>query len=87
MLVYLHLHYVSQFIKLAARLPGERSFYGSVNLKSIFSWNFIVQKLNEIFDKILPYEARAEFCQIFRSFLGNGDLRKIAFEINWPLDI
>ena len=54
MLVYLHLHYVSQFIKLAARLPGERSFYGSVNLKSIFSWNFIVQKLNEIFDKILP---------------------------------
>ena len=62
MLVYLHLHYVSQFIKLAARLPGERSFYGSVNLKSIFSWNFIVQKLNEIFDKILPYEARAESC-------------------------
>ena len=57
MLVYLHLHYVSQFIKLAARLSGERSFYGSVNVKnvkSIFSWNFIVQKLNEIFDKILP---------------------------------
>ena len=24
--------------------------------------------MNEILDKILPYEARAEFCQIFRSF-------------------
>ena len=26
----------------------------------------IAQKTNEILDKILPYEARAEFCQIFR---------------------
>ena len=82
MLVYLHLHYVSQFIKLAARLPGERSFYGSVNLKSIFSWNFIVQKLNEIFDKILPYEARAEFYQIFSLFFGKWSFKKKIF---WDL--
>ena len=26
--------------------------------------------MNEILDKILPHEARAEFCQIFRSFFG-----------------
>ena len=25
-------------------------------------------KRNEILEKILPYEARAEFCQIFNSF-------------------
>ena len=65
MLVYLHLHYVSQFIKLAARLPGERSFYGSVNLKSIVSWNFIVQNLKEIFDKILQYLTK--FCNIWQN--------------------
>ena len=29
-----------------------------------------------IFDKILPYEARAEFCQIFRSFFGQWSLKK-----------
>ena len=33
----------------------------SVNLKSTFSWNTIAQKTNEIFDKIQPYEDRAEF--------------------------
>jgi hypothetical protein len=54
----------------------------SVNLKSIFSWNSIAPKTNEIFDKILPYEAKAEF---FVRFLGNGVSRKIAFEIYWPL--
>ena len=32
--------------------------------------------MNEILDKIMPYEARAEFC-----FLGNGVSRKNAFEI------
>jgi hypothetical protein len=42
--------------------------------------------MNKVFDKILPYEARAEFCQIFRSFLGNGVSRINAFEINWPLE-
>ena len=32
--------------------------------------------------QILPYEARAEFCQIFRSFFGQWkDGRKNAFEI------
>ena len=34
---------------------------------------------------ILPYEARAEFCLIFRLFFGNGFLRKDAFEIYWSL--
>ena len=41
--------------------------------------------MNEILDKILPYEGRAEFCQIFRSFLGNGVSRKNAFDIYLPL--
>ena len=26
--------------------------------------------MNNILDKSLPYEARADFCQIFRSFFG-----------------
>ena len=52
--------------------------YKSVNLKSNFSWNSIAKKLNEILNKILHYEARAEFCQekkmlwdvlTFRAFL------------------
>ena len=36
-----------------------------MNLKSYFSSNSIAQKTNKILDKILPSEARAEFCQIF----------------------
>ena len=35
--------------------------------------------------KILPYEARAEFCQIFCSFFGQWSFKKNAFEIYWPL--
>ena len=49
----------------------------SVNLKSIFSWNSIAQKINEIFDKFLPYEARAKFYLTFRSFWGEWNLKKI----------
>ena len=41
--------------------------------------------MNNMFDKILPYEARAEFCQIFCSILGDGVSRRNAFEIYWPL--
>ena len=33
-------------------------------------------------DKILPYEARAEFCQIFRSFFGQWIFKKKCF---WDL--
>mgnify|MGYP007048727740 CR=1 FL=1 len=54
----------------------------SVNLKSIFSWNSIAQKTNEILDKILIYEARAKFCQIFRSFFGQWSFKKNSF---WDL--
>ena len=39
-------------------------------------------KKNEILDKILPYEARAEFCQIFRSFFGQWIFKKKCF---WDL--
>ena len=39
--------------------------------------------MNEILDKILPYyEARAEFCQIFRSFFGQWSFTKKCF---WDL--
>ena len=31
--------------------------------------------MNEILDKILPYEARAEFSQIFRSFFGQWSFK------------
>ena len=56
---------------------------GSINLKSNFSLNSIAPKITEILDKILPYEARVEFCQIHISFWGgNGVSRKNAFEIH-----
>ena len=41
--------------------------------------------MNEILDKILPYEARAEFFQIFCSFFGQWSFKKNAFKIYWPL--
>ena len=41
--------------------------------------------MSEMLDKILPYEARAEFYQI-PMYLANGVSRKNAFEIYWHLD-
>ena len=38
--------------------------------------------MNEILEKILPYEARAEFCQIFCSFFGQWNFKKTCF---WDL--
>ena len=38
--------------------------------QSYFFWNSIAQKNPKLLDKTLPYEARAEFCLIFRSFFG-----------------
>ena len=38
--------------------------------------------MNNILDKILLYEARAEFCQIFRSFFGQSSFKKEYF---WDL--
>ena len=57
-------------------------FPSLLNLKNIFSWNSITQKMNEIFDKSLHYEVRAEFCQIFRSFFGQWCFKKKCF---WDL--
>ena len=37
------------------------------------------QKTNEILDKILLYEARAEFCPIFHSFFGQWSFKKNCF--------
>ena len=54
------------------------SFLRSVNLKSNFVWNSMAQKMNKILDIILPYEARAEFCLIFR-FLGQCNFKKKYF--------
>ena len=68
------------------KLQWFTTHFRSVNLKSIFSWNSInAQNTNEILDKTLPYEARAEFCEIFCSFWGNGVSRKIVFEIYRPI--
>ena len=39
-------------------------------------------KMNDMFDSILPYEARAEFSQIFRSFFGQWSFKKKFF---WDL--
>ena len=49
---------------------------------SKLSWNSIAQKTNEILEKILPYEARAEFSQILRSFFGQLSFKKKCF---WDL--
>ena len=46
------------------------------------SWNSIAKKTNKIFDKILPYEDRAEFCLIFRLFFGQWSFKKNCF---WDL--
>ena len=35
--------------------------------------------MNEISDKILPYEARAEYCLIFHSFFGQWSFKKKCF--------
>ena len=47
-----------------------------------FSWNSIAQKTNIILDKILPYEARAEFWPKFRSFFRQWSFKKKCF---WDL--
>ena len=41
----------------------------------------IAQKMNETLDK-MPYETRAEFCQIFRSFVARSSFKKNCF---WDL--
>ena len=59
------------FIPNGARIAVSDVLYLKVSKsQKQFSWNSIVQKTNEILDKILPYEARAKFCQIFRSLFG-----------------
>ena len=52
---------------------------GQKILKSIFSWNSIAQKANVVLDKILPYEARSEFCQILRAFFGQWRFQEKCF--------
>ena len=42
--------------------------------------------MNKILKKTLPHEARAKFCQIFRSFFWRWSFKKNAFEIYLPLD-
>ena len=53
--------------------------------KAQFFFRLHCPKKSEILGKILPYEARAEFCEIFCSFWGNGVSRKIVFEIYRPI--
>ena len=53
--------------------------------QNIFSWNSVAQKMNEILNKVLPYEAK-EFVKYFVCFLSNGVSRKNICEIYWPLD-
>ena len=65
-------HFTKPFDRMACNLKPNRFLTASLSQS--------VQGL-EILDKILPYEARAEFSQIFRSFGGNGVSRKNVFEI------
>ena len=52
-----------------------------MNLKTNSSWKSIAPNTDKILDKILPYEARAEFCQIFRWFFGQLSFEENYFEI------
>ena len=55
----------------------------------ISEWNFGVfkspQKVTQILDRFLPYEARAEICQNFGWLMGYLKTPKSKSEINWPL--
>ena len=42
--------------------------------------------MNKILDKILPYEAGADYVKYFVGFLGNRVSSRNAFEIYWRLD-
>ena len=84
-----HLANLVMFIKLmleSCSFNPKVSTERSINLKNISSWNSIAQKMNEILDKILPYEARAEFCSsITFIFWAMEFQEKNTFEIYWPL--
>ena len=45
----------------------------------------ISQKTNQILDRFLPYEARAEICQNFAWLFGNLKTPNFHSEINWSL--
>ena len=47
----------------------------------------ISQKDNQIFDRFLLYEARAEFCKMLVAILVGLKTSKIHSEINWPLGL
>ena len=53
---------------LNPRLSFTYLIKGQQISKAFFLETPLPKKTNEILDKILPYEAKAEFCQIFRSF-------------------
>ena len=48
----------------------------SKSQKQFFLETPLSKKTNEILDKILPYEAMAEFCQIFHLFFGQWSFKK-----------
>ena len=50
-----------------------------------FSWNSIAQKRMKYLTKFCPMELGQNFVTYLVRFLGNGDSRKNAFEIYWPL--
>ena len=66
---------------LCTKMPHIRKLDQWLSLKVSksqrhFSWTSITPQTNEIFDKILPDEARLGFCQIFHSFFGQWSFKK-----------
>ena len=57
------------------------SLLRSVNFKMSFWCLQISQKANQILDRFLPYEARAEICQKFGWLFGRFKDTKISFWI------
>ena len=58
-------------------MDGPPLLKGQKISKAFFLETPLLLKTDEIFDKILPYEARAEFFLIFWSFGGNGVSKKM----------
>ena len=65
--------------------PHQLSLLKVSKSQKQFFLNLHCPKNERILDKILPFEARSEFCLIFCSFFRQWSFKKKSFEIYWPL--
>ena len=70
------MHYVTCRKQFDITKKNNLQDKGQKTSKAIFLETPLPEKTDEILDKIQPYEARAEFCQIFCSFFGKWSFKK-----------